>query len=281
MKKWFIVIITLVICLCGCNSEDDDCTVAFSTLDLDITTNWGIEAIDYGTFDTQNIKIAVIDRIGYVEAPGITYHSVVDNANRPVEHGSYVLAILREMLPTADFLAINIAAGDGEIEPTSLAEGIEYALDAGCHVINVSLGSQTNYPEVEKQIARVADLQCVIVAACGNESKQALDYPAGYNNVVSVMARNIDNIDFDNNNTSETKKSFAAPGSVVFNETKLVSGSSIATAYVTAEVAYVLSVKPNITNNDLQKLLVDSSIFESQYSYGIINHSLLTQNIQE
>lgn len=281
MKKCFIFLIALAIVMCGCNHESKKSPALSSSIDLNITTDWGSQALDYSTFQADNVKIAVIDRIGHIDAQGVEYYSVVDTVNRPVEHGSFVLEILRELVPTAEFVAINIATSDGIIEPLSLAEGIQYAVDSGCHIINISLGSQTDYFEVEKKIDDAVDSQCVVVAACGNESKNALDYPAGYDKVISVMARNIDNIDFDNNNVSETKKSISAPGSAVFNETRTVSGSSIAAAYVTAEVAYVLSVQPNITLKDLQELLARSSLFGTEYSYGMINHQLLIKNVKE
>lgn len=281
MKKCFIFLIALAIVMCGCNHESKKSPALSSSIDLNITTDWGSQALDYSTFQADNVKIAVIDRIGHIDAQGVEYYSVVDTVNRPVEHGSFVLEILRELVPTAEFVAINIATSDGIIEPLSLAEGIQYAVDSGCHIINISLGSQTDYFEVEKKIDDAVDSQRVVVAACGNESKNALDYPAGYDKVISVMARNIDNIDFDNNNVSETKKSISAPGSAVFNETRTVSGSSIAAAYVTAEVAYVLSVQPNITLKDLQELLARSSLFGTEYSYGMINHQLLIKNVKE
>lgn len=281
MKKCFIFLIALAIVMCGCNHESKKSPALSSSIDLNITTDWGSQALDYSTFQADNVKIAVIDRIGHIDAQGVEYHSVVDTVNGPIEHGSFVLEILRELVPTAEFVAINIATSDGIIEPLSLAEGIQYAVDSGCHIINISLGSQTDYFEVEKKIDDAVDSQCVVVAACGNESKNALDYPAGYDKVISVMARNIDNIDFHNNNVSETKKSISAPGSAVFNETRTVSGSSIAAAYVTAEVAYVLSVQPNITLKDLQELLARSSLFGTEYSYGMINHQLLIKNVKE
>ena len=281
MKKIILLLMTLAIFLCACNEKSTQSNITFSTLDLTVTTNWGIEAIDYTTFDAENIKIAVIDRIGYIDAPGITYHSVVDNDNNPIEHGSYVVALLHELVPSAEIVAINIATVEGLIEPLMLAEGIQYAIDSGCHVINISLGSQTNYTEVEEQILDAVKSQCVVVAACGNESRSTLDFPAGYDKVISVMARNIDNIDFDNNNISNNKKSISAPGSVIFNETRTVSGSSIAAAYVTAEVAYILSIQPDIALNELQELLIRSSIFETEYSFGMINHQLIMNYIKE
>lgn len=281
MKKFLIIIVVFAICLYGCNTKSVNPTSLYSPIALEITTNWGISAIDYTVFSAQNIKIAIIDQIDDIYSRNVFYHSVVENTNVSTQHGSYVLAILQEMVPTADFLAINVASDDGVIEPSSVAQGIEYAINSGCNIINISLGNQIDYPEVESQIAKAVDARCIVVAACGNNSKNELDFPANYNNVISVMARNIDNIDFENNNTSNVKKSISAPGSIIFNESETVVGSSIATAYVTAEIAYVLSIKPDITVHKLQELLVNSSIFATQYSYGMINHKLLTQNLQE
>ncbi|WP_051359971.1 S8 family serine peptidase [Adhaeribacter aquaticus] len=71
-------------------------------------------------------------------------------------------------------------------------EGIVYAADHGCQVINLSWGGANPYSSYEQDIINYAAINknVVIVAAAGNESRDVNYYPASYNNVISVTSSN-------------------------------------------------------------------------------------------
>lgn len=183
------------------------------------------------------------------------------------------------MLPNADIISINVADENGNISSDALAEGIIYAKEQGCRIINVSLGTQKNYPEIEFAVSEAVKQGCIFIAASGNESLSNIDFPARYENVISVMSRDVDDIDDATNNVSISKKSFSAPGSIVFNDCYIFSGSSISTVYVTAEVAYIISPKPNLAYSEVYNILKQSSVFATDYSHGMVNHRLVTMQL--
>ena len=69
-------------------------------------------------------------------------------------------------------------------------EAIVYAADHGCRVINLSWGSVGSKSQYEQDVINYAAINrdAVIVAAAGNDGRDADYYPASYNNVISVAA---------------------------------------------------------------------------------------------
>ncbi|MGI4874695.1 MAG: S8 family serine peptidase [Janthinobacterium lividum] len=71
-------------------------------------------------------------------------------------------------------------------------EGIVYAADHGCKVINMSWGGIGGYSRFEQDVCAYAAINrdAVLVAAAGNTSANILFYPASYDYVLSVSASN-------------------------------------------------------------------------------------------
>ncbi|MGI4862299.1 MAG: S8 family peptidase [Janthinobacterium lividum] len=69
-------------------------------------------------------------------------------------------------------------------------EGIVYAADHGCKVINMSWGGAGGYSRFEQDVCTYAAVNkdVVLVAAAGNTNADLLFYPASYEHVVSVSA---------------------------------------------------------------------------------------------
>lgn len=69
-------------------------------------------------------------------------------------------------------------------------EGIIYAADHGCKVINLSWGGVGSYSSLDQDVINYAAINndVLIVAAAGNTDEEADYYPAAYNNVLSVIA---------------------------------------------------------------------------------------------
>ncbi len=69
-------------------------------------------------------------------------------------------------------------------------EGITYAADHGCKVINLSWGGTNNYSPADQDVIDYAAINkdVLIVAAAGNTDEEANYYPAAYDHVLSVIA---------------------------------------------------------------------------------------------
>ena len=98
---------------------------------------------------------------------------------------------------------------------STIASGIEYAVDHGADVINLSVGGEHS-SEIEQQAVNKAYRNNVaVVAAAGNEKLNLdnTDYvPAGLDHVITVSAMNEDGTLASFSNYGQTKLEFTAPG---------------------------------------------------------------------
>jgi len=85
------------------------------------------------------------------------------------------------------FLPIKIFATQNNFSQNSY-EGIIYAADQGCEVINLSWGGTSGFSQFAQDVINYAVLEknAVVVAAAGNTNAKLNFYPASYNNVLSV-----------------------------------------------------------------------------------------------
>lgn len=93
-------------------------------------------------------------------------------------------------------MAIKAAQYSGVLAASDIAQGIYYAVEKGADVINMSFGGYAR-SQLEEDALAVAFGQAVLVAAAGNDGRVNLPcpfgrdmYPAAYNWVLGVMARN-------------------------------------------------------------------------------------------
>ncbi len=76
----------------------------------------------------------------------------------------------------------------GRITDASVAEGINWSVNNGARVINLSLGSPQPSAILENAVDRATSRGVVVVAAAGNEGTSTKFYPAAYENVIAVAA---------------------------------------------------------------------------------------------
>ncbi len=171
-------------------------------------------------------------------------------------------------------------------------EGIVYAADHGCDIINCSWGS--NFPSkfAQEVINYAAEYRnCLIVAAAGNKSA-AIDgrpdtrwYPASYKNVLSVAATDVNDILWSGSSFAPTVD-VCAPGKDIFStyqfsSYKTGSGTSYASPIVAGAAALLKAVRPELTQrqlaaqlritSDVIDTMTENSYYAKQIGYGRIN----------
>jgi len=112
-------------------------------------------------------------------------------------HGTHVAGTIAQstnngigaagVAPEATILPVKVLSNQGFGNSDWIAAGIDYAVDEGATVINLSLGggySAIINNAVEK--ARKADV--LVIAACGNASRSGCDYPGGLEASIGVSA---------------------------------------------------------------------------------------------
>jgi hypothetical protein len=119
-------------------------------------------------------------------------------------HGTHVAGIIGAQAGNSNgvvgvayncqIMAIKAAQYSGVLAASDIAEAINYAVQQGADVINMSFGGYAK-SQVEQDALAVAFGQCVLVAAAGNDgllNERACSgkpmYPAAYNWVLGVMA---------------------------------------------------------------------------------------------
>ncbi len=142
-------------------------------------------------------------------------------------------------------------------------EGIKYAADKGCKVINCSWNIKS-YSQFGADMVKYATQRgALVVAATGNQGRDDVNYPAMYDEVLAVT-----NTDLNDNRVSNSNIGFytdlSAPGLNVLTtkaQTGIVrnSGTSISTALVSGAAALVSSHKTAMSPIDIGNLLKASS----------------------
>lgn len=161
------------------------------TPQMDISRN---TLIKYNQVGWGDIKVAILDS-GCNEKESVIAEkdfTGTGNIDR-LGHGTKIARIIKHLAPAAQLLVGKI----GEFEPkeTALWKAIEWAVDQGAHIINISSGFGANKCRGDCQLAQlinniVIETGCIFTVAAGNNGPQqnTINCPACAANAVSVGA---------------------------------------------------------------------------------------------
>ena len=227
-------------------------------------------------------------------------------------HGTHVAGIVAAandgvgntgVAPGASLLPVKVLAANGSGSYVDVANGITYAAAYGAKVINMSLGGSSGSPALLSALTGAAPT-AVIVAAAGNSGNRfAPSYPAAYATQVGVVGSMIIAGSVDANNRissfsqtpgnggciqSRTARTcfkdvfLVAPGRNIYStypeeSYATLSGTSMATPYISGVAALVLSASPFLTPQQVVSILLNSATdlgargTDSVYGRGLVN----------
>lgn len=184
--------------------------------------------------------------------------------------------------------------GSGSVADVNLA--IYYAANNGAKVINLSLGGPSYSSSQNSAIQYAHSKGCVIIAAAGNDGDSTVNYPAGYDNVISVgsIDRNNNRSSFSNYNSSID---ICAPGgdglpydsgdiysTIPSNTYGYKAGTSMAAPFVSGLAALIFSQNPSWTNTQVENQITSTADdlgppgWDPYYGYGRINAARALDN---
>ncbi|WP_349409380.1 S8 family peptidase [Pseudalkalibacillus sp. SCS-8] len=151
-------------------------------------------------------EIAILDSgVDYnhpdLDGKTILGYDFVDNDWYPMDlngHGTHVAGTaaaetnnargIAGMAPNTYILAVRVLNAQGSGSLADIADGIEYAADAGAEVINLSLGCDCNTTTLKNAVDYAWNKGVVVVAAAGNDGVSTTFEPASYTNAIAVGA---------------------------------------------------------------------------------------------
>lgn len=176
----------------------------------------------------------------------------------------------------AQLMVLKALGADGQGTQKNLVAAINYAVEHGAQVINLSVGGSFNDPSVVAALNNAADHGVIVCMAAGNSGASAPQYPAQYaklaNTTIAVgsVAQNVDGTITwaTNTNSAGTVNAYNyidAPGAKVLayglnNAIQSWSGTSFATPYVSAAVADLISAHSGLGAEQIVNAVVNTAV---------------------
>lgn len=228
-----------------------------------------------------SVKVAVLDTGFDLDHPDLQPNiaegiNLVDPDAPPRDdhgHGTHIAGIIAAadnnsgvigVAPAARLYPVKALNSRGEGTLADVLEGLQWCIDNDMQVINLSIGTDSPSTALEQAITAVYQAGIVMVAAAGNDgTSDSVDFPAAYSQTISVGALTTGNwLAWYSSQGPEI--TLVAPGDQVLSTIQggsygRMSGTSMATAHVTAVVALIQQLKPELTPDQVTEVLTSSA----------------------
>jgi subtilisin family serine protease len=164
----------------------------------------------------------------------------------------------------------------------TFAEAINYAVDNGANIINMSIYSNSRPPvTLENAIRRAVQSGVVIIGIAGNTEQAGVLYPGKYDDVYAVSATTQNDL-LANFSARGPEVFFCAPGEGITSflpggQAATRSGTSFAAPHVSGTLALILSAFPSLSPEQAVDVLLGSLIdlgtrgADSSFGQGLID----------
>ncbi|MDR0854515.1 MAG: S8 family serine peptidase [Clostridiales Family XIII bacterium] len=240
----------------------------------------------------QGVRVAVIDtglnpdsdmKVSNI-LQGYSFVSGADPADTSDKHGHGTEVVKRLFTQTnngigkagptdsIELLPIKVSNGSG-FSTSTLYKAIDYAIDAGADVINLSCGSAAVSSQEAEIYRAFSEKGVILVAAAGNENRSTLCAPAAYDSVIGVGAVGFsDKKRWVKSGTEGSNFGNGLDAVVSFSPT------SQATPFATGLAVIAKQYDPDATVQTMRSLLEKSSEdlgttgWDTEYGYGLIDY---------
>lgn len=205
----------------------------------------------------------------------------------------------------ARIMPLKVIDSEGRAYDSWVASAIQYAVDNGARVVNVSVSGPGSSTAVGDAIEYAYQAGGTVVASMGNTNDNVLKYPAAYEHTIAVGATNPDDSRASPFCWGNGGSSFGdhidvtAPGNYIFGMVQIDGawtyggywcGTSVAAPHVSGLVALLLAQGPTRTFEEVRDIIrntaedevgpssEDEPGFDVYFGYGRINvHQALLQ----
>lgn len=242
-----------------------------------------IAIIDTGVADHEDLDAKRISGKSYVDEDGTQYS---DERG----HGTFIAGLLAARrnngkgitgMTDSKIIAYKVIGDQPHIEIDYVAEAIRAAADAGCDVINLSMGTPNDNQKMKEAVDYAVEKGAIVIAAAGGDAETPY-YPASYENVIGVDAISENFLELESAVKNDSVF-VTAPGrkivSLDFNGgyERDGAGASYAAAHVTALAAFAKQSNPDLTVEEFAALLKETARdlgepgYDNVYGYGVID----------
>jgi thermitase len=227
-------------------------------------------------------------------APSEEWKDFVSNDATPQEvagksygHGTAVAGVILQAAPHATILPIRVLDGDGMGDTDNIAAAVDWAIQKGANVINMSLGTNVNDANLQAWVGYALSQGIYVVTSAGNNAGKLL-YPAldaktiTYNGVnVSQYLISVGSVDAkmvrSGFSAYGTGLELMAPGEAVYTafpdgQVGHATGTSFAAPQVAGVLALALGDTAAANKGQLQNYLTQSSyLLGASNGSGLMN----------
>ncbi|MCC8076448.1 MAG: S8 family serine peptidase [Clostridiales bacterium] len=253
------------------DGEDETTSTAYSWG----TTYMGLDTLKADAdADAETVTVAIIDSgidadHAFFEGRTITgdsYDFLAGADEDPTElsdpygHGTHVAGIIVECTPdNVELMVLRILDDTGNSTLALVKTAMQYALEHGADVMNLSLGVSGAYTYLDNIIQTVYDAGIPVCCAAGNYRTDVC-YPASNELTIAVSAIDSSGTFAKSYSNYGEKIDFCAPGTSIVSAlagggTTSKSGTSMAAAAMTAAITYVITACPDATVEELYTVL--------------------------
>lgn len=268
-----------------------------------------VAVLDTGVAYENHKKFHMVEDLAGVEV--VKPYDFVGNdahANDDHGHGTHVAGTIAQathngvgvagVARNVQIMPLKVLSGSGSGSVAGIADAIRYATDEGAQVINMSLGGRFPSRVLKKAVKYAHDNNVVVVCAAGNDGRNSVGYPAGYEGSFTVAATQYDesttfysnygkdiDIAAPGGNTRVDQNGDGMPDGVLQNTITMgdpthsdyygYMGTSMAAPHVAGVAALVVGSGID-KNTEVEKILVSTARRatkhdESRYGAGIID----------
>ncbi len=156
-----------------------------------------------------------------------------------------------------------VANSSGSASTAAIVKAINYAVEKGVQVINMSLGSYTYTESLKQAVDLAVSKGILVVAASGNNNTSAPSYPAAYGGVIATASTNEDGLKSSFSNYGKWVN-ISAPGDMMelLNHgggTRMGQGTSFSAPFIAGMLAMLKSAFPALTAADAEAVMMAKS----------------------